>query len=321
MKENEIRPQDLFEEYLRLSAEYAASMNQDNFQDVDCPGCGASGGAFRFEKSGFRYCRCPECNSLYCSPRPSAIELDRFYKESEASAYWAKVFSPAVAEVRREKLFRSKALRVQEYMNQTDVAPLSVCDAGAGNGVFLEELARVFPSANLAAIEVNKEGARLCRNRGFETLQRSVEESAEWTGRFDLTVSLEVIEHVHSPLEFVRSMRRLLGAQGVCIATGLGGEGFDILMLQQRSRSVSPPHHLNFLSVRGFERLFERAGFSTAQVITPGELDLDIVANSGGGGEFVQVLCSRGEQAQRDFQEMLQRLRMSSHVWIVAKAC
>ena len=97
--------------------------------------------------------------------------------------------------------------------------------------------------------------------------------------------------------------------------TGLGYEGFDILMLQERSNSIFPPHHLNFLSVNGFEKIISRAGFTDVEIITPGVLDVDIVRNAPDCPELVRVAAMRGEDALLELQEWVRKNRLSSHVW------
>ena len=73
MKETEIRPKEIFEEYLKLSAADAAAMaqNADQFVDVLCPGCGNPHAPEVYVKNGFQIRLCDECGSLFCSPRPS----------------------------------------------------------------------------------------------------------------------------------------------------------------------------------------------------------------------------------------------------------
>jgi ubiquinone/menaquinone biosynthesis C-methylase UbiE/ribosomal protein S27E len=318
VKEEEIRPKEIFQQYLELSQQDAREFNDSNFQTVSCPGCGVGSSEERFEKNGFRYVRCLNCGSLYCSPRPSEDDLGNFYKTSKSSKYWSEVFFPAVAEIRREKLFRKKAKQVHAALKKKSFCPEDICDVGAGYGIFLEELNSFFPSANFFAIEPSPELAERCQAKGFETLQSVAEQANVWNERFDLVISSEVIEHVHSCDRFVDSIYRLIKPGGYCLITGLGYEGFDILTLQENSNSIFPPHHLNFLSIKGFTELLQRAGFTEVAIWTPGELDVDIVINSAVIDEFTRVLQSRGTEAISEFQSFLQKYCMSSHIWVLA---
>lgn len=319
IKEEEIRPKELFQHYLELSQKDASKFNDSNFKRISCPGCGGDDPEKRFKKNGFQYVLCSICGSVYCSPRPSEEDLEIFYKTSESAKYWSEVFFPAVAETRREKLFRKKAKQVHNALKEKSFSPEAICDVGAGYGIFMEELNSFFPSASLFAIEPCSDLAEQCRAKGFETLQTTAEQSGIWKEKFDLVISSEVIEHVYSCDRFVDSLYQLAKPGGHCLITGLGYEGFDILNLQKHSNSVFPPHHLNFLSIKGFKELFQRAGFLQVAIWTPGELDVDIVKNSPMVDEFTRVLASRGEKAVTEFQSFLQKHQLSSHVWALAR--
>lgn len=319
MKEHDIRPKELFRQYLDLSKKDAANFPPNCFMSVPCQACGSNHPDQKFNKNGFQYVQCRRCGSLYCSPRPNEITLNGFNEKSKSARFWATVFSPAVSEVRREQFFRKKAAQIKKNLGNMGIAPRRICDIGAGYGIFLEELHPHFPVAELYAIEPGEEAAFICRQKGFETLATTAENSTNWAGKFDFVVCSEVIEHVFSPIRFMQSMASLLSPAGICLLTGLGYEGFDILSLQEKSNSIFPPHHLNFLSIQGFKELFSNNGLCVVEIATPGELDLDIVLNSGIENEFVKVIKKRGDEAMNDFQNFLQKHNLSSHVWIWGK--
>ncbi|MCR9140727.1 MAG: class I SAM-dependent methyltransferase [bacterium] len=319
MKENEIRPKEIFEEYLRLSRLDAEAMDRSDLVDVQCVACGSEASREHLRKNDFQYHLCDECGSLYCNPRPSEAALDKLYENSESARFWATRFFPAVAEARREKLFRPKAEQVKALCDSAGLTIETICDVGAGYGIFLEELAKVFPGVKLYGVEPSPELSERCREAGIETFEGMAEDSGEWAGRFDLVISSEVIEHVFTPRRFVEAVARLVRPGGHMLLTGLGYEGFDILTLQEKSNSIFPPHHINFISIAGFERLFTACGLTDVAVHTPGKLDVDIVRNSGQGGEFFRVLAERGEEAIADLQALLVKHKLSSHIWALAK--
>ena len=191
----------------------------------------------------------------------------------------------------------------------------SVCDCGAGSGIFLEELKKLKPEKDFSAIEPGDVSAKILSEKGIAVLKNKVEDSVAWSGRFDLVTSLEVLEHVFSPVDFVEAMNRLLDERGVCLITTLGFDGFDIQVLKEKSNSISPPHHLNFPSIKGIDILLKNAGFSETVIFTPGKLDVDIVLNSDYCPEFLKTIKTRGEQAGAELQSYLVRHNLSSHVW------
>lgn len=327
MQESDIRPNDVFREYLRLSAEDAAVILQhrEEFVSVPCPACLDDRGVEVFSKDGFRFRECTTCGSIYSSPRPTKQLLHEFYAESESSTFWAEVFWPAIAESRHEHVIRPRVATILQHNHFSQLRTgLTVVDVGAGAGAFLSEFCmQADVPVRAVAIEPGKSLANQARTNGLEVIEISIEDPAAPRGLGDLVTSFEVIEHVFDPFEFVESVFSLTAPGGLVLCTGLGGDGFDIRVLRERANAVSVPHHLNFLSVQGFERLFERAGFSQVKVETPGKLDVELVAKGFAGGvgvpDFFRVLFERRDSdVHASFQRFLQEARMSSHTWVWA---
>jgi SAM-dependent methyltransferase len=326
MKETEIRPKELFHKYLELSAadtETYFISSQRN--DLPCPACGNQTSQPAFEKSGFGYTVCRSCQTLYQNPRPPLEEFSRFYQESPSARYWAKEFFPAIAEIRREKLFKPKVMELARLCQNENFKPAVVADVGAGFGLFLEEWRNLFPDTRTIAIEPNPEMADLCREKKLEVIECFAEQASSLYGHVDLLVALEVIEHVHDPLVFCNSLNHLLCAGGRLLLTGLSIDGFDTQVLWEHAKSISPPHHINFMSILGFERLLSRAGFSNICVFTPGKLDVDIVNGAVAenpdvlkNNRFVRHLLGRNDSTLKKFQEFLSEHQLSSHCWVWA---
>ncbi|TGN18274.1 class I SAM-dependent methyltransferase [Leptospira idonii] len=319
MKESEIRPKALLQEYLRLAEIDSRQLDVTKFVKIACPACFSDNCQLHITKNNYKYDLCHDCGTLFCNPRPDGEVLDRFYDSAESSKFWSNEFFPHVAEPRREKLFKPKANRIFNIFSEKGFFPRNICDVGSGYGIFLEELKKNFEKAELYGIEPSPEMAKISNEKGIITLNASAESSAEWSHRFDLVISSEVIEHVFSPEQFVISIHRLVKSGGYALLTGLGYEGFDILTLQERSNSIFPPHHINFLSIEGFEKLFKKVGFSEVEIITPGELDIDIVLGSGLVTEFTRLISKRGDKTIAEFQDFLRRNKLSSHTWVIAK--
>ncbi len=328
MKESDIRPAELMAEYLKLSLEDAKRyFSAEGRLTAPCVGCGGEENTPAFTKSGFDYVRCDDCGTLFLSPRPSAPEFFRFYEDSPSSSFWANEFFPKVSQNRRELIFAPRVTRIAELCRERGLAPNTVIDVGAGYGMFLEEWKKAHPASRVMAVEPGQALADVCRGKGIEVLQTVAEEAQEWKGQGDLVVCFEVLEHTHDPLTFVQSLRALCKPGGTVLVSSLCADGFDIQTLWEKSKSVCPPHHINFLSVDGFQRLFERAGLSGVEVITPGKLDVDIVKNSlneepesWDENRFLATMLRRGDAAAADFQAFLVKHRLSSHAWMLGKA-
>jgi SAM-dependent methyltransferase len=327
MKEAEIRPAAVHERYLELTRADTERFFADRsgWADCPCPGCGAEHATPAFIKHGFRYVECAGCGSLFVSPRPPQDALDRFYRDAPSSVYWAREFFPAVEEARREKIIGPRVQRILEHPRLRALGADNpvVVDVGAGTGAFLTELLVAAPTARAIAVEPGEDLAHQARAHGLSVVESPVEQCDELAGEADVVTSFEVIEHVHDPLTFVRAIGRLARPGGLVLVTGLNGDGFDVQVLWGDAKAVSPPHHLNFLSVEGLDALFRRAGLSDVEVETPGELDVEIVRNGlpADAPRFLRLLLERrdGDVGDR-FQAFLREAKLSSHTWIWATA-
>lgn len=324
MKEADIRRREAHNRYLALVEQDLARLLDDRsrFVAIECPGCGGSDHIPQFEKSGFAYVLCRQCETLFVNPRPAYEDLMRLYAESESTRYWVEEFFRPMADVRREKIFGPRAEYVAGRFPGLQRGITG--DIGAGFGLFLQELRARWPSATLVAIEPSQEMATICRGLGFDVIEATLEDVDPTRHRFDLLVSFELFEHLHDPLQFLRKTHALLRPGGYLLLTTLNGLGFDIQLLWERAKSVSPPH-LNFLNPGSMARLLTRAGFVVEEVSTPGELDWDIVEGAVrhdgvDAGRLIRTIIRHGTgEAWRDLQAWIRRHNFSSHMRVIAR--
>ena len=326
MKEAEIRPQELFNRYLELSRQDVNRFFGAGSARVDtpCPACASPLQDSSFVKQGFRYVLCGDCGSLYASPRPPEELLSDFYIGAESVRFWSTHFYKETADARRVKMFRPRAALAREVATTHGAGRDRLVDVGSGYGIFLDEVRKLDCFDSLVGIEPNPDLAKVCRELGFQVIEKRVETIADGDCEADLATSFEVLEHVYDPLAFLVAMRNLLTPGGLMILTTLTVTGFDIQVLWERSKSVNPPHHINLLSLEGLRVLVERAGLRMVDLSTPGQLDVDIVANilAEDPGisvpRFVSRILAGGDGARAAFQQFLSQHRLSSHVRVVA---
>lgn len=327
MKERDIRPKALLQRYLELSEEDATRCfgNQPRVP-IPCVACGSLKIEPAFDKHDFAYGLCHDCGTLFQTPRPPLSAFEAFYRDSISSKYWAEVFFPAVAEARREKIFQPRVERLATLCKANGTKIQRLIDVGAGYGIFLDEWRKWSPSTQLIAVEPSASLAMECRSKGLEVVESIVElVGNSYEGFADLVVCFEVLEHVHEPMDFVKNLMRLARPGGMVFVSTLCINGFDLQMLWNKSTQIFPPHHINFLSVKGFEILFARLGLVDVSVTTPGKLDVDIVRNALNqdpgllhGQRFFQNFINN-DQFAAAFQEFLAENRLSSHAWVMGK--
>ena len=327
MKETDIRPLELMKKYVELSTKDAdLCFTGGHRRDLSCVSCDSKNIKKEFSKSGFEYASCNDCGTLYQTPRPPIKEFDAFYQNSKSSQYWADVFFPSVAEARREKIFKPRVQRLLDMCKTKNLNISKLIDVGAGYGIFLDEWRKVMPETELIAIEPSISLAKECRNKELSVVESLAENVEGYDDYADLVVCFEVLEHVDSPLDFVNVLKEMVKPGGYLFISTLCIDGFDLQILWDKSSQISPPHHINFHSIKGFERLFERAGLIDVKISTPGKLDVDIVKNFEVSSDesvlqnsrFLRSILESDNKSDK-FQDFLASNQLSSHVWVMAK--
>ncbi len=329
MKEEEIRPDALFSHYLELAKrDITTFFLSSSFRYIPCPACGSETSTFQFRKIGFDYEECDQCGTLYVNPRPSSDTFQRYYCDSPSINFWATNFYRETEEARRIKLIRPKAAlvvkKIGDYYGTPDHGSV-VLDIGCGFGVFCEELQKLLPpQCRVAGIEPSIALGNVCKEKGITIIPKPMENVATSDlpgGKIVTATSFELLEHLHDPDAFLESCYRVLPKGALLILTTLSWAGFDLQILRERSRSIHPPHHINFFTPDSIKVLLERNNFDLCEVTTPGKLDIDIVAKQIDDVKdaFIRSIASADTPIRESFQEVLARNNLSSHMMVVAK--
>lgn len=322
MKEHEIRPAAIFEEYLRLTEQDVKTFFGEARRDVvACPACGGDGEP-SFDKGGFAYALCGRCETLFVTPRPARSAFEAYYRDAPSTRFWATVFYKETELARREKIWKPKARLVIEKVEALG-GGRHVVDIGGGYGTFAEEVL-AFPRVSVTVVEPSLHLAAVCRAKGLTVIEHFLEEL-----RPDMLpagprtfVSFELFEHLHDPNVFMRVLSDLMRPDDMFIFTTLSGTGLDIQVLWEKSRSVAPPHHLNFINPSAASVLLSRNGLELLEVTTPGRLDVDILRNSAADvkDRFWRRFIERStEEDSERMQRYLAENLLSSHMMVVAR--
>jgi len=323
MKENDIRPQNLFDELLRLNKlDIQKCFKNAKVIEIKCPACNARG-TYSFTKNGFKFDECETCKSLYVSPRPHKRYFDAYYSDSESTKYWATTFYKKTEKNRREMLWKPKAKIIKEKINFFLLKTDTIIDIGGGYGTFIEEFLKIL-KINHLIIEPSKHLVKICEKKKLNVIENFLENiHKKDLPKFPKTfVSFELFEHLHNPRAFLEILYNLMDSGDSFIFTTLSGMGADIQVLWQDSKSISPPMHLNFLNPKSVEILLKDIGFKVLETSTPGKLDLDIMKNNIDKIKdkfWKNFLDYSTTQEQNNMQKIISENKLSSHMMVVCK--
>lgn len=325
MKETDIRNRDILKRYLELVQQDCSNFlnSEKAIAEVNCPGCGNNKYVSEFRKSAFEYVTCLSCRTLYARTRLTFDSLKWFYAQSKSTEFWVKEFFAPVAEARRGRIFKPRAEFIAKHFGNDQ--RWHIGDIGAGFGLFLDELRKIWPLSNYTAIEPSIEQAEIFKKLNMKVECSTLEELNGYDNSFDLLTAFELFEHLYDPKAFLDSVLGLLKKGGWFYLTTLNGEGFDIQMLWENSKSIYPPCHINFFNPESMAKLLTKVGFEVTQIDTPGQLDWDIVEGAIlndkiDAGRFWKTFAREANtESKNELQDWIKKYNLSSHMRILAR--
>ena len=129
--------------------------------------------------------------------------------------------------------------------------PASVLELGCGDGSLLEALGVAWPGVSLRGVEPAARSVAEARRRGVQ-VSTGFAETLAFDGGADLCLSVNVLEHVPGPVEFLRSMRNAVSIDGRVVVVCPDGDipNYELLIYD----------HLYSFGRHALEALCARAG-------------------------------------------------------------
>ena len=225
-----------------------------NDRRVSCPVCGANATVAYLHPDAAIY-RCGGCTHVFSDPR--SIQKHETYSTEyyeEAHRNWFQ--HPNV------RLFRWIA-------DQIPPQTRSVIDIGCGKGHFLRFLHSVRPALKLVGVDLSRNDAET----GIEYYQGEISD-VPITEKFDVVVSLAVIEHVADVSEFAKRLATLCRPEGQVLIMTLDNDSMlyrvarlmNNLAFRTAFNRLYSTHHLHHFTERSLRSLLESAGISVRKV-------------------------------------------------------
>lgn len=318
LREADIRPPALLSEFKRLSVQDSLEFFRDPtlLIEVACPCCDSSDFKAVFKKNEFMYNLCGMCATLFVSPRPSQEALENYYANSRAGKFRIEHYSRDTAKARRFYLLASHA----QWMGQiVDEAGTNLSHDYADMNTYSPEIFDEIRLLGLFHTLCSVEPLLPCPSFVKVIKKDSM-------GGLGAISAFEKLEHQFSPFNYMLKIRDSLVPGGLFFFTTRAASGFDLQVLWDETPYIFVPEHLNLPSIEGLVDLVQRAGFELIELSTPGQLDLELVSHAVTNDPSIQLpsfvkylIERRDKEAHWDFQEFLQKHRLSSHVRVAIK--
>lgn len=201
-----------------------------------------------------RLVACPECDTLYASPAPTAAALEAAYSDAAYDSAESAVFAA-----------RTYAGFLPRLLSDTPPGTPAL-DIGAGDGAFLRELvAAGVPQA--IGVEPSPAAAAAAEADVREHIRQAVFRAQDFeVDSFRLVTALQTLEHVPDPLALCRGARDLLRVGGALLVVCHNRRAPANRVMGRRS-PIFDVQHLQLFSPQSLRALLERAGLADVELL------------------------------------------------------
>jgi SAM-dependent methyltransferase len=228
-----------------------------------CPACGrVTDHSHRYTSNGCDILQCNDCG-LGRSDRIGGFDPAAYY----TADYFTGRHPDGYPDYQgAEQVLRQEFARSVEFIRRFRPDG-KLLELGCAYGFFLAEAARFFEATG---IELAQDAADHARRMGLNVLQGAAdEENLRQTGRVDVIVLFDVIEHLSKPHETLALCRQHLNPNGIIVIT-TGDFGSVVARVTgARWRLMTPPQHLWFFTQESVHRMSAGNGLAVEHLDHP----------------------------------------------------
>lgn len=324
IREVEMRSQKVFDCYLQmLGSDIPRYFREKELNErKTCPACQSTQFTDQFEKMTFNYRTCNDCGTMFVSHRPSDESLYKYQREAESHRYYVNEYLLTLKTQQADRFLNPRVNWILDSILEYDSPKNAFLDLRSKYPLMLDkirnenEFSRLFFSRPLFELDsIPKDG--FIEKGAFQSNS---------DGSLSVITAFDYLDSLFNPEAFIQQAHRILENKGLLFLTTRCISGLDMQILWANSKSILPPHHVTLFSIEGLVPYFESNGFAVRELSTPGQLDLDIVANALQADSSLQIpqfiaylIKSRDRNAHQSFKEFLQKHRLSSYTRLVVQ--
>jgi 2-polyprenyl-3-methyl-5-hydroxy-6-metoxy-1,4-benzoquinol methylase len=211
---------------------------------------------FHLRSELYRLMRCSKCTCIWVADPPTPEEMARHYDEDYHRAISAA--GEGSAELRwvnqRNAIFRHKSGG-------------AILDIGCSSGGFLSTMKP--PAWTRFGIEMEASTAERCRkNTGAEVFTGDAFDAPFPPNSFDVVTTLDVLEHVYQPREFLAKIYQWLKPGGIYYTMLPNIDAWEARLLGSYWYGLELPRHLFHFSPRSLSALAKSSNFVEIEILT-----------------------------------------------------
>ncbi len=195
--------------------------------------------------------KCVHCGLIYQNPRLSEEERLAFYSE----AYFQKGYFDSG---NQDRLYKNAILVLENLSCYCGKGKL--LDVGASSGAYVK--AAIDSNWEAYGVELSSAAVKFAKGHwGVDLLQGTLEENHFPDNSFDVITLMHTLEHLPSPLQTLREIKRILKRRGVLYVAVPNIASYKARRLKEKWWPLMPVEHLFFFSPGTLKHLFKEAGF------------------------------------------------------------
>lgn len=188
-------------------------------ETVACDLCGSTNNNLLLKARDYRYghsemfnvVKCKECGLIYLNPRPTARAVLELYKKD----YTSNEKGDNLHKLRRtlKKILGFLWYKISGYYWVSEIKVKGrFLDIGCALGDTLEAARDM--GADVYGIELNPNSVKICKEKGLNVHCGNVEDAGYPANYFDIVWMSQVIEHLPSPKDCLKEIKRILKPDG-----------------------------------------------------------------------------------------------------------
>lgn len=213
--------------------------------------------------SGFDLCECRSCGLIYVSNPPQEKDLKKIYSKG----YHSHENSNQEGDYKIKKQMD----RIEKFLKKG-----SILDIGCSRGKFLVEARK--RGWRVKGVEISEYASKIAGEKGLEVITGKISEDDFEENEFDVVYMGDVIEHLYSPRDMLKLIKKILKKNGFIVLTTPNSDGLGPRISKIFSRTfgfwthATPPEHLFQFSKKTLVRLLREESFHKVKIFDNGPL-------------------------------------------------
>jgi glycosyltransferase involved in cell wall biosynthesis/2-polyprenyl-3-methyl-5-hydroxy-6-metoxy-1,4-benzoquinol methylase len=218
---------------------------------------------YLFSISDHRIVRCDDCGLLFINPQPSDAELSQIYGADYFLGSGSETGRHTVSEIKQAtaKLYLADIRRYCDFKNGR------LLEVGCGDGDFL--VCAEAEDWNVTGVEYSAAACEKTRQRlkAGKVFCGELSSAGLEAQQFDLCVISDVIEHVRSPLDFLKEIHRVLKPGGALFIATPSMDSWSARLMRQKWMEFKA-EHLTYFNRDNLQTALFKSGFHQVIVKT-----------------------------------------------------